>query len=136
MDFLPSQPIIPMFNKDAHIAFADSAREKEYKASLGYTFLHPVKQADKGRAQPPAEFVSPPAPTAIGGSGSFGKGASRDKASEGKSYKDNAPTVVIMATADILTYLTAIVSMNTDSDLLPSFCHVATDTRVVAQGIM
>ena len=117
-------------NKDANIAFADSARGKEYKASLGYNFLHPVKQADKGRAQPPAEFVSPPAPTATGGSGSFGKGASRDKASEGKSYKGNAPTVVTMATADILTYLTALVSMNTNSDLLPCLISLPSQCQV------
>ena len=53
----------PDVNKDANVAFADSARGKEYFKSLGFTFFRPVKQADKGSAKLPASFIKPPGPT-------------------------------------------------------------------------
>jgi hypothetical protein len=123
----------PNVIKDANLAFADSARGKEYKNALGYLFLHPCKQADKGKAQPSATFILPSTLTSLSSSGALGTCASRDARSEGKSYKDNAQPVVTMATANILTYLTALVSMNTHSDLLPCLlsipciCQVAKD---------
>ena len=111
----------PDVNKDAHVTFVDSAKGKEYFKSLGYTFLHPTKQADKGLARLPPSFVRPPVPTFPISAGS--KGASRDNASGGKSYKGAAPPVVTMTTANILTYLNALISMNNNSDLLLCFVH-------------
>ena len=106
----------PNVIKDAYVAYADSARGKEYFKSLGFSFLHPVKQADKGSAKLPVSFIKPPGPTS---SSSDYQGASRDIKSGGKSFKGTAPPVITMATSNILTYLTALVSMNTNSNLSP-----------------
>ena len=85
----------------------------------------------------PASFVKPPGPSSSARSGN--SGASRDVKSGGKSYKGNAPTVVTMATANILTYLNAIVSMNSNSDLLPCVisipCLCQAATREGSAGV-